>query len=181
MLLFGSSPAPPPPPAGPTYAKLWPPSEESAPFLLAMCAVQISVLAFVFKSPKKQSAYLVAAKEEKRARYAEGLRLMASAEAAKDGKHDGKGGERTKELPEASRLLSLLHDNVDGLPVTHYGIPAADASHIACKALLDRAVRAQLTRAKTLCEASLQPAADLTEEWLEEHATSAKEVTSHLG
>ena len=145
------------------------------PALITFIVLQLTLLVVIFGRPKKQSAYILAAKEEKRVRYSEAMALTASSEAEKDKLTP----ERTTELPESTRLLSLLYDDVDGNMVTAYGIDANHEDFKACSALLDRSVRAEVEKVRKLSEAALKPAAELTPELLEELGTSAKEVSEH--
>ena len=177
---FWTPPPPPPPPPSP-YAALWPPSEESFAFLLALSLGMVGVLVLVYIRPTKGSFYATAAKEEKRARCAELQALTARTEAEKDANHTktAEAPERLTELPESSRMLSLMYDHIDGVPTASYGISQSDPNTVACKALLDRAVRAEMRKAKVLSEASLRKPAELDETFFEKQGTSAKEVASY--
>ena len=63
-----SEPAPAPAPSRSPLVYIWPPPEDSMPALITFIVLQLTLLAVIFGRPKKQSAYILAAKEEKRVR-----------------------------------------------------------------------------------------------------------------
>ena len=172
------------------FAQFWPPSEESAPFLIAFLVIQLTLLAFIFGRRKEESVHLKAAKDEKRKRYAESMALIVESEASKDKdfKATDKEPVRTTKLPEATRVFSVLYDEIDGKATSRYGIGMGDSekeietgkkNQEGCFTLLDRAVRAEMSRVQLLSEESIKPIEDLVPAWLEEHNTTAKEISDH--
>ena len=92
--------------------KVWPPSDESMPFLVAFLIGVFLLMYSIFFSSRKETKYVKEAKEEKRAKCAEAQALMTKAESEKDSDHKAtdKQPERVTDLPESSRVLGLLFD-----------------------------------------------------------------------
>ena len=70
MGFFGPPPAPAPAPAS-IMTKVWPPSDESMPFLVAFLIGVFLLMYSIFFSSRKETKYVKEAKEEKRAKCAE--------------------------------------------------------------------------------------------------------------
>ena len=187
--MFGRKPPPPPPApppapavglaflATPAMRRFYPPSDYSAPSYIAIAVILLSMLYFVFG--RSREGQMAKQRDAKRERYSQGLKLMAEAEAKKDEEHSKSkpdAAPRTKGLPEASRIFGYLFDEIEDVPTTQFGVCGSDLD--AARSLLDRAIGAELDRAKLLSEASLR-VADLEATWLEENGTKMAEVLGH--
>mmetsp|Transcript_148094 Transcript_148094/g.258357 ORF Transcript_148094/g.258357 Transcript_148094/m.258357 type:complete len:1030 (+) Transcript_148094:61-3150(+) len=183
---------------GGSFEWLWPPSEKSMPALIAFAIGNFSIVWFLFLS-KGESKYTVKAREVKRERITQGMELLLNDVKEKDEK-DPKKEARDTGLPEMSRVLSYLWDDVHETPTTSFGISEGNPDFLATKALLNRTMTVELKKAKMFTEQarkfehdmrrkiSAVPYTDFdpkveeekNEKWLEEHDTSRKELDEYL-
>eukprot|EP00927_Polykrikos_kofoidii_P040513 TRINITY_DN34616_c0_g1_i1.p1 TRINITY_DN34616_c0_g1~~TRINITY_DN34616_c0_g1_i1.p1 ORF type:complete len:1024 (+),score=204.76 TRINITY_DN34616_c0_g1_i1:73-3144(+) len=118
------------------------PSAETNPYWCAYFVVLLSSV-LIFSFTKKESDADRHAKKKKRELVQDGLRLVL-AEVEKGDETDGE--QREKGLPEASRVLSYLYDEISEQPTTYLGIPASHPDFVAAKKLLNRTLKLQVRK-----------------------------------
>eukprot|EP00746_Dinoflagellata_sp_MGD_P090748 gnl/MRDRNA2_/MRDRNA2_35865_c0_seq1.p1 gnl/MRDRNA2_/MRDRNA2_35865_c0~~gnl/MRDRNA2_/MRDRNA2_35865_c0_seq1.p1 ORF type:complete len:1032 (+),score=251.92 gnl/MRDRNA2_/MRDRNA2_35865_c0_seq1:100-3195(+) len=181
----------------------WPPSEKSQTFALTYIVTLITILYVVLGRDKGEGKEAKKANAEKSERFQQGVRLLIEDVQKKDKDHE-KGDKRTEGLPEASRVYGYLWDDThEATTASTLGIDPAHEHLVACKALLDRTVFAELSKAREFTEMAKKIAKDSTEsakrrgkldpeqvleksddeiadeKWLEEHGSTKKELAGY--
>jgi len=131
-------------------ASIWPLSAESFPTWTAIVVVLLTAFArcFVFNTANKDHR-----DEKKRDALLRNLDAILEYVAKKDEDGAEKLGDDDgpdfgpEGMPEASRVMGLLWDEVHDIPTTEYGVPASDERLVRAGALLKRVAEVELRKA----------------------------------
>jgi len=182
-----------------------PPTPENKSIWVAYLVGVLTFIAVVF-GPKKETKHAVQAKRNKKDRIEQGLRLLIEDTKMKDDASKD-GVQREEGLPEASRVLSYVYDDVEAAPTTIFGVVGTSSDYQGALQLLDRTLQVQLRKtakftaqakgmsnllksieagkaASSATEVGL-PQSKSAEElemeaWIEANKTTQKEVASYL-